>query len=130
MSEFEFLWKQYKNAAAVAGRQGNLTKATRILKEAFRECEEFGELDQELIELAHKLAEQHLAQARFSEAESLYRLVLEVREKLLGQTHDDVVESLKRVAVVQIMAFRAEALGGSSNRPPQTVWTEYLPATG
>jgi hypothetical protein len=111
MSEFEFLWHQYKNAAAVAARQGNLTKANRIVKEAFRESEEFGELDHDLIELAHSLAEQNLAQGKFLEAESLYRQVLEVREKLLGQTHADVVESLKRVAIVQIMAFRAEALG-------------------
>lgn len=111
MGEFEFLWRQYKNAAATAARQNNLTKANRILKEAFRESEEFEELDPDLIELAHTLAEQNLSQGRFTEAESLYRLVLEVREKLLGQTHQDVVESLKRVAIVQIMAFRAEALG-------------------
>jgi hypothetical protein len=129
MSEYEFLWKQYKSAAAAASKQGNLTKATRILKEAFRESEEFGELDHELISLAHNLAEQHLAQGRFVEAESLYRLVLEVREKLLGQTHDDVVESLKRVAVVQIMAFRHEALGGALRGQP-FAWTEFLPATG
>jgi hypothetical protein len=117
MSEFEFLWKQYKRAAAAAGRQGNLGKATRILREAFRESEEFNELDHELIEIAHTLAEQHLAQGRFGEAESIYRLVLGAREKLLGQTHKDVVESLKRVAVVQILAFRAEALGGKMQAP-------------
>lgn len=111
MSEFEFLWRQYKNTAALAARQGNLSKANRIVKEAFRESEEFCELDHELIELAHSLAEQNLAEGKFLEAESLYRQVLEVREKLLGQTHADVVESLKRVAIVQIMAFRAEALG-------------------
>jgi hypothetical protein len=86
-------------------------KATRIVKEALREAEASGRLDPELIEMAHGLAEQHLAQRRFSEAESIYRRVLEVREKLLGQAHNDVVDSLKRVAVVQIMAFRAEALG-------------------
>jgi tetratricopeptide (TPR) repeat protein len=128
MSEFEFLWKQYKQAAAIASQQGNLTKATRILKEAFREAEEFGELDCELIDLAHSVAEKQLAAGRFSEAESLYRLVLEVREKLLGQTHGDVVESLKRVAVVQIMAFRAEALGGSARAA--SPWSDFLPATG
>jgi hypothetical protein len=111
MSDYEFLWRQYKSAAAVAAKQGNLSKANRILKEAFRESEEFGELDNDLIELAHSLAEQNLAQGKFIEAESIYRLVLEVREKLLGQLHSDVVESLKRVAIVQIMAFRAEALG-------------------
>jgi tetratricopeptide (TPR) repeat protein len=129
MSEFEFLWKQYKKAAAAAAQQGNLTKATRILKEAFRESEEFGELDHELIELAHSFAQQYLNLGRFSEAEGLYRLVLEVREKLLGQTHDDVVESLKRVAVVQIMAFRAEALGGKHAHGTMP-WGDVLPATG
>ena len=129
MSEFEFLWSQYKKAAASAARQGNLIKATRILKEAFRESEDYGELDEELIELAHAFAQQHLNLSRFGEAESLYRLVLEVREKLLGQTHDDVVESLKRVAVVQIMAFRAEALGGRQTHGSMP-WGDVLPATG
>lgn len=116
MAEYNLLWEQFKKAAAVARRQGNLAKCSRILRESFRECEEQRELDFELIEMAHSLAELQLANGRFAEAESMYRCVLEVREKLLGQTHPDVVESLKQVAIVQIMAFRAEALGFESTR--------------
>jgi hypothetical protein len=109
--EYKFLWDSYKRTSGSARRQGNFVKASRVLKEAFRDCEEYRELDPELIDIAHDLAESHLAQGKFAEAESMLRAVLEVREKLLGQTHADVVESLKRVAIVQIMAFRAEALG-------------------
>jgi Tetratricopeptide repeat len=105
------LWEQYELAALVARKQGNFSKAARILKEALREAEEYGELPAGLIDQAHSLAQLHMSHYRYGEAESLIRMVLEVREKLLGQTHEDVVESLKQVAIVQILSFRAEALG-------------------
>lgn len=127
MGEYQFLWNSYKSAAHACCKSGNLAKSAKILREAFRECEEYKELDNELIDIAHDVAELHLAQGRFAEAESLYRCVLEVREKLLGQTHKDVVESLKRVAIVQIMAFRAEALGRKFS-PSSAQWSDALPA--
>lgn len=105
------LWEQYERAALFARKQGQLQKAARILKEAFREAEEYSEIYEGLVEQAHAVAEIHLNNYRYAEAESMFRMVLEAREKLLGQTHQDVVDSLKKVAIVQIMAFRAEALG-------------------
>lgn len=128
MSEYKFLWESYASLATSARKQGNWGKAARILKEAFRDCEEFRELDPELIDMAYDLAELNLSYGRFAEAEALYRSVLEVREKLLGQTHRDVVESLKRVGIVQILAFRAEALGSKTVRSSMS-WTEGLAAT-
>jgi hypothetical protein len=105
------LWNQYEEAAGTACRQGQFAKAARIVKEALREAEEYGETPGALVELAHQLAESYLQQLRFVEAESLFRAVLELREKLLGQTHVEVIDSLKKVAIVQIMAFRSETLG-------------------
>ncbi|HEY9791696.1 MAG TPA: tetratricopeptide repeat protein [Candidatus Obscuribacterales bacterium] len=121
------LWQQYEHAALFARKQGNLGKATRILREALRESEDYGELSCGLIEQAHALAYVYLNQYRFADAESLFRLVLEVREKLYGQTHDDVVDSLKKVAIVQIMAFRAEALGRKTTCSPMP-WSESVAA--
>ena len=121
------LWEQYQQAANSARRQGNLPKASRILREAFREAEEYGEIEESLVSLAHDLAEIYLGQYRYLEAESMYRSVLEVREKLLGQTHDDVVDSLKKVAIVQILAFRSEALGSKVIHSPLP-WNEAIPA--
>lgn len=121
------LWEQYLEAAISARRQGNLTKASRILREAFREAEEYGEIEDTLVELAHNLAEIYLGQFRYMEAESMYRCVLEVREKLLGQTHADVVDSLKKVAIVQIMAFRSEALGTKMMHTPLP-WNDAISA--
>lgn len=105
------LWEQYKRAALFARKYGQHGKAARILRDAFREAEEFGELHSGLIAQANALAEAYLSHHRYAEAETIFRMVVEVKEKLLGQTHADVVESLKKVAIVQIMAFRAEALG-------------------
>lgn len=128
MGEYKFLWESYESLACSARKQGNWGKEARILKEAFRECEEFRELDSALIDMAYDLAELNLSQGRFEEAEALYRSVLEVREKLLGHTHRDVVESLKRVGIVQILAFRAEALGSKTVRAPLS-WSDGLAAT-
>jgi hypothetical protein len=121
------LWQQYERAALFARKQGNLGKATRILREALRESEEYGELHVGLIEQSHALAYVYLNQYRFGDAESLFRMVLEVREKLYGQTHEDVVDSLKKVAIVQIMAFRAEALGRKTISSPLP-WSESIAA--
>ena len=114
------LWEQYERSASFARKQGNFTKAARILREAFREAEEYAELAPTLVDAAHDLAELYINQYRYVEAEGLYRSVLELREKLLGQTHDDVVESLKNVAIVQILAFRSEALGHTLVNSPST----------
>jgi tetratricopeptide (TPR) repeat protein len=121
------LWEQYELAALVASKQGNLSKASRILKEALREAEEYSELPAGLIDHAYLLAELHLSHYRYGEAESLFRMVLEVREKLLGQTHEDVVESLKQVAMVQILSFRAEALGRQIVHTPMP-WADTVAA--
>jgi tetratricopeptide (TPR) repeat protein len=107
----DILWEQYCQTVTTAVQQGNFAKAARILREAFREAEELGEIHQPLVEAAYSLASLHVNQRRYNEAENLFRLVLEVREKLLGQTHEDVVDSLRKLAIVQILAFRAEALG-------------------
>ena len=107
----DILWEQYCQAVSGAVHHGNFAKATRVLREAFREAEEYGEIHPSLVEAANSLANLYVGQRRYSEAENLFRLVLEVREKLLGQTHEDVVDSLKKLAIVQILAFRAEALG-------------------
>lgn len=112
------LWNQYGVAVLHARKQGNFNKAARVLRDAFLEFEEYGEISPDLVLMAHELAELHLNNFRYEEAEDLYRLVLEMREKVLGQTHADVIESLKKVAIVQIMAFRVEALGRKVVRSP------------
>jgi hypothetical protein len=123
----EKLWAEYERDALFARKHGSYSKAARILREAFREAEEFGEIYDGLVTQAHALADAYLDNQRYCEAESLFRMVLEAREKLLGQTHDDVVESLKKVAIVQIMSFRAEALGRSGGRSPLP-WVENVAA--
>jgi len=107
------LWNQFNEAVDKARHQGNMSKASKLLKEALREAEEYGEIPPVLVEKAQALGDAYVVQHRFQEAELLFRSVLELREKLLGPAHADVAESLKLVAMVQILGFRAEALGRS-----------------
>lgn len=123
----EALWHHYEHTAMFARQLGSQARALRILREALRDCEEFGELPEGVISQAHSMADTYLEEHRFADAESVYRLVLEVREKLLGQTHPDVVDSLKRVAFVQIMSFRAETLGPNSVDTSDD-WTDTMSA--
>jgi len=116
------LWEQFNRDTLRARKLGNFSRASRILKEALREAEEYDELPKNLIDNANSLAELYMNQQRFADAESLYRSVLELREKLLGPTHKDVVDSLKKLAVVQILSFRAEALG--KKVLPSSNWQE------
>lgn len=121
------LWNQFNEAVDTARHQGNMSKASKLLKEALREAEEYGEIPPILVAKAQSLADAYVAQRRYQEAELLFRSVLELREKLLGPSHADVVESHKIVAMVQILGFRAEALG--PNILPQTLTQNFSAAS-
>jgi hypothetical protein len=110
-SDYIPLLASYQKAAGAALSKGQASKAARILKDALRESEEVGELSISLVDAANQLAESLMGQNKFGDAESLYRAVLEVREKMLGTSHPQVVESLQKLAVLQIVSFRAEAAG-------------------
>lgn len=110
-SDYMPLLASYQQAAGAALNKGQAGKAARILRDALRESEEVGELPPSLVEASNELAESLMSHNKFAEAEALYRAVLEVREKMLGTNHPQVVESLQKLAVLQIVSFRAEAMG-------------------
>lgn len=110
-SNYLALLATYQQSAATALTRGQWMKAARVLRDALRECEEVGELHEGLTATANQLAEKLIDQHKYSEAEILYRAVLEVREKLFGTNHPQVTESLQKLAVLQITTFRAEAMG-------------------
>lgn len=110
-SNYSALLASYQQPAAEAFKRGQLAKASKVLREALREAEEVGQLHDGLVTSATEVAEILQSQQKFSEAETLYRAVLELREKMLGSNHPAVIESLQRLAMLQIVSFRAEALG-------------------
>jgi hypothetical protein len=112
------LWEQYAQEANFERLQGNLARAWKILRIAFREAEEYSELPQVIMATADLLAEDFLRQQKFGEAESLYRLSLELTEKLLGTNHESVAACMRKVSLVQILAFRVEALGNQASKTP------------
>jgi hypothetical protein len=94
------LWTAYVQLAKEACKHGHFLQAQRILKDALHDAEEYGDIDDGLIYSIHALAGTFCISRDFRRAESLYRQVLEWREKMLGEQHADVADSLDRVALM------------------------------
>ncbi|MBI4532957.1 MAG: tetratricopeptide repeat protein [Candidatus Melainabacteria bacterium] len=94
------LWTTYVDISLNAIKQGHYLRATQMLRSALVDADDFSELDSRLVWLAHSLAERCCAQGECVEAERLYSLILEAREKILGPDHPDVVDSLEKIAWV------------------------------
>lgn len=95
--EFNASWLDYR-AASEALQQGHYSKASKILRHAIEESEETGVIDPLLLTSANILAERYLEEGSYARAASMYRVVLDVRIKLLGADHPDVKETQRQLA--------------------------------
>jgi hypothetical protein len=77
---------------------GHYDKASRILRQAVAESEIDGTLDPVLLPSIDVLAEKYFHSGQYASAASLYRMVLEVRTKLLGIDHPEVREARRKLA--------------------------------
>jgi hypothetical protein len=118
----EELWAPFRKTYEDACQRGDLLGACAILETALKKCQQVGELDNHVVQSIHEVAWQYCAQRKYPEAECLYLRVLQAREKLLGPYHQDVADSLERLAVVlrqlkrseeaSTLEFRAKSIGG------------------
>lgn len=72
----------------------------RRLQIELKKAEQTGELKQSLFNELHALAASYCLARQYIKAERLYRLGLATREKVLGQAHSDVLDSLVKLAIV------------------------------
>ena len=70
------------------------------LQRDLRVAEQVGRLPQSVVDGLHALAARYCLQRQYAKAERLYRCGLAARERVLGQTHRDVLDSLIKLAVV------------------------------
>lgn len=110
--------KEFIREACDASRRGDLQVAERIMFQALSSAELTRVLPAKLIEAVHELAGTYCVKRKYSDAARLYRRVLSAREKVLGETHPDLVDSLDRLSIVlcesdakpDAMAFRFRAM--------------------
>jgi len=104
--------------------RGNLGAAERALTHALKQSEDVGRLDSRLLELLDDVATRHCLRRDYAEAERLYWIGLETRERVLGSNHPLISESLRKLEVIlrhtrgkeaaMFLAFRAMSLSHSA----------------
>ena len=94
----ESQWKKHMAAAAKEHQQGHYSDAEKSLKAALEEAEHFGPQDTRLAININNLAELYRLQAKYTEAEPLYKRSLAIWEKALGLEHPNVAKSLNNLA--------------------------------
>ena len=100
-------------------------EAETILLENLRQKTESGRIESTLINNLHTLAARYCLMHKYLDALRLYKMGLEIREKLLEPNHPDIVDSLERLAVVlqetghcdeaRVVSFRAQTLAAEIN---------------
>ncbi len=98
------IWNAYVEQFKEELRCGNLKSASNTLESALSDAEEFQEIDPILIWCVHSLSGQYCVQGDYHAASRLLRLGLEIKEKILGSRHPDVVDSLEKLALFQLDA--------------------------
>jgi hypothetical protein len=86
--------------AKAAYYDGNYALAERLLEESLRTAQTADTLDPRVIESFHALARHYTSHRDYTKAEQLYRRVLDARKVLVGPSHPDVADSLRRIAAV------------------------------
>jgi tetratricopeptide (TPR) repeat protein len=95
--EFDASWLDY-HAASEAVQQGHYGKASKILRQAILDSQITGVIDPKLVLTANTLAERYFEEGHYAAAAALYRSVLDVRTKILGDAHPDVRETRRQLA--------------------------------
>jgi len=111
--DYQRLWKQAISSAVVASDEGQYAEAEKQFKVAVRYAEKFGPRDLRLANTLSQLAQLYQDEARFAEAERLYKRSLGVTQSARGPTHPDVAASLNNLATLyrdQGQYARAETL--------------------
>ncbi len=83
-SDQEALWIVKTRAGQKAFQQARLAEAERLFLDALKEAEESGPETLRLATSLDNLAKTYLRQARYAEAESLYKRALGIQQKVLG----------------------------------------------
>lgn len=86
--------------AREAWKGGDLQSAERAMFQALTAAEISKSLPNQLVETVHELAGTYCVKRKYADAARLYRRVLLAREKVLGENHPDLVDSLDKLAVV------------------------------
>ncbi|MBI4533243.1 MAG: tetratricopeptide repeat protein [Candidatus Melainabacteria bacterium] len=94
------VWETYLASGVKARKEGRYAEAERMLKESIGEAEKFGSDSPRYAASLSELAELDRIAGQYTEAESLNRKALAIRQKALGMQVPEVAQSLNNLALL------------------------------
>jgi tetratricopeptide (TPR) repeat protein len=91
-------WESENSAAMEAFQERRYAEAERLLKDAFQQVAEFGELDARFSMVINNLAAVEHAEGHYADGGQLYERALSISEKLHGPEHPEVATLLDKLA--------------------------------
>ncbi|HEY9756798.1 MAG TPA: hypothetical protein V6C97_16655 [Oculatellaceae cyanobacterium] len=93
-------WSGFETAVAEAVSRHQYAKASTMLKDALFSARARDEVDQRLCKKVDEMAAFHLSKGDFQNSASLYRALLELKQRTLGSEHpetESTLQSLRKV---------------------------------
>jgi tetratricopeptide (TPR) repeat protein len=91
-------WEKYHDAGWSAFKEKNYAEAEKQFMKAQKEVEKFPQDDPRLRLTLNRFADTYRVQAKYTEAEPLYKRLLAMDEKAFGPEHPSVAASLNNLA--------------------------------
>jgi hypothetical protein len=106
-------WSRFETAVAEAVSRHQYAKASTMLKEALftARARDEDDVDQRLYKKADELAAFHLSKGDYQNSASLYRALLELKQRTFGNEHPETERTLQSLM---------KALGAAGSLSPRT----------
>ena len=123
-------WESYTTTAWTALSQGQLAEAEQQFLAALKVATDFAPEDPRLATSFSNLATFYHTQGDYAHAESLYRRLLELLERVLGPTHPQVADVLDRYAALLRTVYPVRSLFPWSAAAKMTARAERIRQPG
>ncbi len=94
-------WNKYTSAGIAAAQQHSFDASERYLLRALNEAEKFSNIDSRMASSLSNLGESYRVEGDLAKAEPLLLRGLQIREKLFGDKHPDVANSLISIGLMK-----------------------------
>jgi tetratricopeptide (TPR) repeat protein len=100
-SNNESLWTEHVLAFKKACRNKDFQQAKTIIDKAFGDAEQLAEIDTRIVWCVYSLASCYLSYGNNTEARQLYRKLIDLKERVLGNSRHKFLDDLEKLALLQ-----------------------------
>ena len=106
--EHDSLWQAYAAMFKKACQKHDWLHAKLALDHAFIDAEQFAEIDDRIVWCLFSLVSWYLSYGNYGKANQLYKRLLELKKKILGRTYPVGMDSLEKLAFLQMKDLQRE----------------------